>query len=199
MMKKKRANEIIRLMMVRMGVNPKIDLVQGSHLLAKRLGIQIRHHVGAPERIRLAIIASEQWNRPDGKKRILEASAELVGNVVEFKPKAKIKKDKEEPNNRKINTFYKSWEWKRLRYEFLKNSDRRCQCCGATPEDGVRLVVDHVKPIRRFWHLRLDITNLQVLCNDCNMGKGSHDETLWTADAQQMARLEAIKTQLGEG
>jgi hypothetical protein len=78
-------------------------------------------------------------------------------------------------------SFYQSWEWKKLRYEVLKERGGKCQCCGATLENGARIVVDHIKPIRHFWHLRFDKTNCQVLCNDCNMGKASDDMTDWGA------------------
>jgi hypothetical protein len=88
--------------------------------------------------------------------------------------------ESEKPKDYKhIEDFYKSWDWKRTRYDFLQNKARRCECCGATPNDGIRIVVDHIKPIRLYWHLRLEQTNLQLLCDDCNMGKGSHDETDW--------------------
>lgn len=83
------------------------------------------------------------------------------------------------PHEALLASFYSSWEWARLRYDFLKGRQRRCECCGATPEDGVRIVVDHIKPIRHHWHLRLDGANLQMLCDPCNMGKGSRDETDW--------------------
>jgi 5-methylcytosine-specific restriction endonuclease McrA len=79
------------------------------------------------------------------------------------------------------DAFYESWEWKRLRYNFLKAKARCCSCCGSTPSDGARIVVDHIKPIRLFWHLRLDPKNLQILCEDCNMGKGSQDQTNWAS------------------
>ncbi len=71
--------------------------------------------------------------------------------------------------------FYASWEWKRARYEALAIHGHRCQCCGWQPGDTAHghLVVDHVKPRRKFPELELDVGNLQVLCNDCNMGKGS--------------------------
>ena len=81
--------------------------------------------------------------------------------------------------------FYYSWEWRTLRMEILKASGRRCQCCGATPSDTgldgkkVRLVVDHIKPLSKFWSLRLERSNLQVLCDECNQGKGAWDETDW--------------------
>jgi 5-methylcytosine-specific restriction endonuclease McrA len=80
-----------------------------------------------------------------------------------------------------VQSWYRSWEWARVRYAFLRGKERRCQCCGLTPADGIKIVVDHVKPIRHFWHLRADPTNLQLLCDTCNRGKGSHDETDWRA------------------
>jgi 5-methylcytosine-specific restriction endonuclease McrA len=75
--------------------------------------------------------------------------------------------------------FYATAEWKRLRYLVLKERGARCECCGATPADGATMRVDHIKPVSRAWDRRLDPTNLQVLCNDCNWGKGGWDETDW--------------------
>jgi len=83
------------------------------------------------------------------------------------------------PTQKEIKEFYESWAWKRLRYGFIKSKQRRCECCGATPQDGCRIVVDHIRPIRRYWDWRLNITNLQLLCDDCNRGKGSQDTTDW--------------------
>lgn len=76
--------------------------------------------------------------------------------------------------------FYSSWEWKQARYEALARFSHRCQCCGWQPGDTTHgyLVVDHIKPRRKFPELALEQANLQVLCNDCNMGKGHiyHDD-----------------------
>lgn len=79
--------------------------------------------------------------------------------------------------------FYASWEWRTLRMEILKQYGHRCQSCGATTKDKtvsgapVRIVVDHIKPLSKFWDLRLDRNNLQVLCDECNQGKGAWDQT----------------------
>lgn len=71
------------------------------------------------------------------------------------------------------NDFYRSREWRELRYEALIRCGRRCMCCGAQPKDGIILHVDHVKPRSKYPHLELDINNLQVLCEDCNLGKSN--------------------------
>ncbi len=90
------------------------------------------------------------------------------------KPSIRARKSRNQAGS-SFNEFYQSWEWKRLRYDFLLVQGRRCMCCG-NHADNTRIVVDHIKPIRHHWGLRLDRNNLQVLCDDCNMGKGSRHE-----------------------
>jgi 5-methylcytosine-specific restriction endonuclease McrA len=75
--------------------------------------------------------------------------------------------------------FLQSWVWQRLRMKVLEKRGTRCECCGARPEDGVRIHIDHIKPRRRFPELALDESNLQVLCNLCNRGKGNWSEKDW--------------------
>jgi hypothetical protein len=79
---------------------------------------------------------------------------------------------------KKSDGFYASWEWKKLRYEALQLHGNRCQCCGWRPGDTEhgRLVVDHIKPRRKYPELELELSNLQCLCNDCNMGKSDIHE-----------------------
>jgi 5-methylcytosine-specific restriction endonuclease McrA len=79
--------------------------------------------------------------------------------------------------------FLKSYEWRKLRMEVLIEQGRRCACCGATPQDGRCVHVDHIKPRRVFPELALEKTNLQVLCEDCNHGKGNWDHTDWRQKA----------------
>lgn len=75
--------------------------------------------------------------------------------------------------------FYASEEWRLLRYQALKRDGGKCACCGRSRKDGVVMHVDHIKPKSRYPQLAFDLSNLQVLCDDCNLGKGAHDETDW--------------------
>lgn len=83
----------------------------------------------------------------------------------------------------KRELFYDSWDWKKARYQVLTKHGPHCMLCGSGRGDldlegkPVRIVVDHIKPLSKFWALRLDPANLQVLCYDCNKGKGAWDET----------------------
>lgn len=83
------------------------------------------------------------------------------------------------PDYRYDDSFYRSTAWRQLRYLALKNTDGSCQCCGARASDGVQLHVDHVIPRYKAPHLALSLDNLQVLCGDCNIGKGAWDDTDW--------------------
>lgn len=79
--------------------------------------------------------------------------------------------------------FLDSYEWRSLRMRVIKKFGRRCQCCGATPEDGIKIHVDHIKPRKTHPELALAEDNLQVLCEDCNHGKGNWDSTDWRPSA----------------
>ena len=78
-----------------------------------------------------------------------------------------------------IKEFYKSYDWRRVRYDILRANNGRCELCGRSKHDGIILNIDHIKPLRLNWHLRLSPLNLQVLCNECNHGKGNRDTTDW--------------------
>jgi len=75
--------------------------------------------------------------------------------------------------------FYASDEWRRVRYKALLRSRGVCECCGSAPTKRRPLHVDHIMPRSRFPELSLVLDNLQVLCADCNLGKGAWDCTDW--------------------
>jgi len=75
--------------------------------------------------------------------------------------------------------FLESSAWKRLRIQAFEKYGNRCQCCGASPEDGIRLNVDHIQPRKLFPELALSLDNLQILCSDCNHGKGNWSMSDW--------------------
>lgn len=68
--------------------------------------------------------------------------------------------------------FMQSEAWRSVRYIALRLYGNHCKACGRGPKDGLKIHVDHIVACSRDWSRRLDITNLQVLCEECNMGKG---------------------------
>jgi hypothetical protein len=84
---------------------------------------------------------------------------------------------------------------KRTRYEVLRRDGYRCRYCGATPDTGAQLTVDHVTPVSLGG--TNDPSNLVAACLDCNLGKGASapdaplvqdvagDHVAWTNAVQQ--------------
>lgn len=114
---------------------------------------------------------------------------EIAADVNDVKP-PRIKKKKRVNAQHKApvkyvgppvssDDFLSTFEWRRVRMMALKKYGPRCQCCGATPADGAVMNVDHIKPRKLFPHLALNVNNLQILCHECNHGKGNWDMTDW--------------------
>lgn len=121
--------------------------------------------------------------RPAGMsaRRFLEANRDAVyGVAVPRTPKL----DKPLPAVA-TDAFLQSYEWRRVRMQAIKKYGNRCQCCGASPATGAVINVDHIKPRKLFPDLGLSVENLQVLCADCNHGKGNWDMTDWRNQEQE--------------
>lgn len=106
------------------------------------------------------------------KDIIAEAGSWKVALVYWVLARVEVKVDKDKATD---NSFYRSSAWRKLRYSILANSSNCCAACGARSSDGARLHVDHIKPRSKYPEFALDPNNLQVLCEDCNIGKGDSD------------------------
>ena len=47
---------------------------------------------------------------------------------------------------RRKRDFYSSNAWRDIRYQAIKRSKGRCEACGRSPQDRVKLHADHIKP-----------------------------------------------------
>ncbi len=68
-------------------------------------------------------------------------------------------------------TFYNSKEWRTVREIVLRQNNYRCTLCGFTSKKG--MVVDHIKPRKKYPEFAFDIPNLRCLCNSCHSGLSS--------------------------
>ncbi len=76
--------------------------------------------------------------------------------------------------------FYRSSQWRKLRYQVLKKFDGCCCLCGRSKrEHNIVIHVDHIKPRSKYPELELEESNLQLLCEDCNLGKSNRDSIDW--------------------
>lgn len=58
----------------------------------------------------------------------------------------------------------------KIRWQVLSCDQHRCRGCGTSAADGATLHVDHV--VSRYHGGSDDLSNLQTLCQVCNLGKG---------------------------
>ena len=160
-------------------------------LCFRRLGIDYAGRDGIDRRKLCELVCAAQLEvLPSNAQRQLEYlskfayGAQLQVTVLP-QPKVhapqpkKIKKRNNRGGDLNLDEFFGSKVWRTLRMTVLIEQGARCQCCGRTAKDGVRMNVDHIKPRRQFPELALEKSNLQVLCEDCNAGKGSWDQTDW--------------------
>ena len=111
----------------------------------------------------------------DWMLRQLHESKELQQSIEGMALREKNRRRKK----KKKLTYKPQSKWRSLRYEAFKKYGNKCQCCGASPETGAVLHVDHIKPKSKFPELEYEISNLQILCEDCNLGKSNRDDTDW--------------------
>jgi 5-methylcytosine-specific restriction endonuclease McrA len=113
--------------------------------------------------------------------KLVKARADAKANPKIHKKAKKLKKQPvfkayaEAPKYRPKmgKEFYLTREWRSLRWDVLVASDGKCKMCGRSRDDGVIIHVDHIQPRSRFPALELERTNMQVLCEDCNIGKSN--------------------------
>jgi len=74
--------------------------------------------------------------------------------------------------------FYSTKEWRDIRWKVIENAKGCCAVCGRSRKaNNVIMHVDHIKPRSKYPELELDKTNLQLLCEECNLGKSTRTQT----------------------
>lgn len=111
------------------------------------------------------VVAPAKPKKPKAPKKT------TVGMVISY-----IKRADVDPQS---DAFLSSFAWRATRMMALKRHGAICQCCGASAKTGAVIHVDHIKPRQERPDLALDVDNLQVLCHECNGGKGNWDQTDW--------------------
>ena len=83
--------------------------------------------------------------------------------------------------------------WRKLRMEAIEVYGGNCAACGRNQKDhGVVIHVDHINPKARAPSFALHFSNLQLLCEECNLGKGKDFTTDWRPVACSVEREDLI-------
>lgn len=110
---------------------------------------------------------------------VLWAAETILTMLIKEHRKSKKKKEREKrrleyQDRRMANDEERAKVTRAMRYDVLRRDGFRCVEGGRGREDGVKLHVDHIKPVSRGG--KSVISNLQTLCEDCNCGKGNKYE-----------------------
>lgn len=98
--------------------------------------------------------------------------AHLINKPRSKKARRNLRKAKLVENQK--TGFYWSDEWRTCRMKTLRKYGYSCMACGRSPKiHRIVIHVDHIKPRSKYPALELDQDNLQVLCEDCNLGKSN--------------------------
>jgi hypothetical protein len=182
----KRGNEkkavMFRRRAIRYCVHHKL-IADGMNHKNSALKRMVMEHSGAQDEVSLKA-ALEGVCGPLRKSRKAMPAAS-------FMPKSNVRVPDEE--------FFGSRMWKELRYFAIRKYGRKCLACGAGPDTGKTLHVDHIKPRLTHPELQWDINNLQVLCEDCNIGKGWRDSTDWRGPVTDQGQRSSRRNSLRNG
>lgn len=85
-----------------------------------------------------------------------------MGTTNYHKHYDKYKRDKE------ARSFYKSKAWAKCRVLALQRDNHLCQECFRNKKINNADLVHHIKELRDYPDLALDIDNLESLCNSCH-------------------------------
>lgn len=75
-----------------------------------------------------------------------------------------------------IAKFYSSKAWQLIRRKVLARDGGICLECLKDERLTFASECDHILPIRYYWHLRLNLDNLQSLCSVCHRTKTAEDK-----------------------
>lgn len=88
----------------------------------------------------------------------------------------KINLNKEHLTEEEAKHFYNSRPWRKKRIERMTLDNNECQLCKAKGKYSKGKVVHHIKHLKEYPMLALDINNLITLCNRCH--EEQHPERL---------------------
>lgn len=117
-----------------------------------------------------------KYTSPAGRNRYVASMKVRLNELNSL-----INKSKELEKERNTHEYFVKQERRKLtpkiRYQVLQRDNYTCQYCGRAVSDGVKLHIDHIKPVSKGG--KTELSNLVTACQDCNLGKSdSYDENI---------------------
>jgi len=115
------------------------------------------------------IVVSKEYTSPKGRKWYHQ-SASYSLNLIDSILALQVEEKKKKLEYKAFVSHERALMTDKLRYEIMQRDEFKCVLCGATAKDGVKLHVDHIKPVSKGG--KTEEANLRTLCDRCNLGKG---------------------------
>lgn len=121
----------------------------------------------------VCIVCRKEYTTPAGRAHIYSDAQYDYKQILRFFKQSQEIKTQRETRKGQIE-HERSLMTSAMRYEILKRDNYRCQICGSTAQDGVKLHIDHIIPVSKGGKTVPE--NLRVLCDRCNLGKSDKIE-----------------------
>jgi 5-methylcytosine-specific restriction endonuclease McrA len=169
------------------GKNPRHNEIQQGVNLIRKFAERSGANIKGMKDIDAILMYAAAHNLPFPKTHILarEFAGDLYqsGVLNEYSNMQSLKKEKKFVKNKQreikkkyqvTDEFFISEAWIVLKRNIRIAYGKQCMCC----KNRTSIMhIDHIKPRSKHKHLELDPTNLQVLCEKCNMSKSNLHET----------------------
>ncbi len=76
---------------------------------------------------------------------------------------------------KRVDPFYKSAAWFKVRGQALRRDGYRCVNCGVSVRGKGMARVDHILPRKKFPDQALHLPNVRVICIKCDNARHTHD------------------------
>lgn len=96
--------------------------------------------------------------------------------------------------NVQYTSFYKSDAWRKTRDFIILRANGLCENCIKYGRVKPGKIVDHIEPLKKNWNKRLDVSNLQFLCQTCHNRKNKAEK--WQAIKEKQG---GVPLQRGNG
>lgn len=115
------------------------------------------------------LVISKSYVSPQGRNNYNLHISYTLNEIIDlYNEVLNIEKKKETAQ------YQRSIMTPKLRFDVMRRDGFRCKYCGRTEADGVKLHVDHIKPVSKGG--KTEMSNLQTLCDECNLGKSDFYE-----------------------
>jgi 5-methylcytosine-specific restriction enzyme A len=111
-----------------------------------------------------------------GKLRQLKSGLAPLPRLISFVDDTKAAQSRTRDRRHEWRAWYKTKQWRQLRWSVLMRDLFTCQMCGRIEADTSQLVADHKVPHCGDEALFWNVGNIQCLCKPCHDGAKQREE-----------------------